>query len=209
MIAQISALDANVLVLNKHYLALRITDARQAFSLLYRQIAEVVHIEDGQYVSYDFESWREISEFQRQFEPEQFDWVKTVRFSIAVPKIIRLLVYDRLPRAEVKLNRRNLYARDQNRCQYCGKKHPTSELSIDHIVPRSRGGATTWDNVVCCCLKCNVRKGGRTPIEAGMKLVTKPVQPRRSPVVQFKLSDTRYSSWKQFLDHAYWSVELK
>ncbi len=209
MIAQASALDANVLVLNKHYMALRITSARRAFSLLFREIAEVVHIEDGRYVSYNFESWRELSEFQRQFEPERFDWVKSIRFSIAVPRIIRLLIYDRLPRAEVKLNRRNIYARDQNRCQYCGKKHSTNELSIDHILPRSRGGQTSWENVVCCCLKCNIRKGGRTPAEAHMKLIAKPVQPRRSPVVSFKLSDSKYASWKQFLDHAYWSVELK
>jgi 5-methylcytosine-specific restriction endonuclease McrA len=209
MIAQASALDASVLVLNKHYMAMRITSARRAFSLLCRDIAEVVHIEDGIYVSYSFDSWRELSDFHRQFEPERYDWVRTIRFSIAVPRIIRLLVYDRLPRAEVKLNRRNIYARDQNRCQYCGKRFSTHELSLDHIVPRSRGGETSWENLVCCCLKCNIRKGGRTPVEAHMKLITKPVQPRRSPVIHFKLSDSKYASWKQFLDHAYWSVELK
>lgn len=209
MIAAASALNSHVLVLNKHYLALRITSARRAFSLLFREIAEVIHIEDGHYVSYDFESWREVSELQREFEPEQHDWVRTVRFSIAVPRIVRLLVYDRLPRAEVKLNRRNIYARDRNRCQYCGKKFSTSELSLDHVVPRSLGGETAWDNLVCACLKCNVRKGGRTPPEAGMTLVVPPAKPRRSPVIHGKLSNTKYSSWKQFLDHAYWSVELK
>ncbi len=209
MIARASALNAHVLVLNKHYMALRVTNARRAFSLLFRDIAEVIHIEDGRYVSYDFESWREVSELQRQFEPEEHDWVRTVRFSIAVPRIIRLLVYDRLPQTVVKLNRRNIYARDRNRCQYCGKRFPTSELSLDHVVPRSRGGETTWVNVVCCCLKCNVRKGGRIPTEARMRLVAEPVKPRRSPVIHVKLSESRYASWKQFLDYAYWSVELK
>ncbi len=209
MVAQASVLNSHVLVLNKHYMALRVTNARRAFSLLFREIAEVIHIEDGRYVSYDFESWREVSEFQREFEPERYDWVRTVRFSIAVPRIIRLLVYDRLPRTEVKLNRRNIYARDRSLCQYCGRKFPTSDLSLDHVIPRSRGGETAWDNVVCCCLKCNVRKGGRTPGEARMKLITKPVRPRRSPLIHLKLSDSKYASWRQFLDNAYWSVELK
>lgn len=209
MIAQATALDCHVLVLNKHFLALRITDARRAFGLLYRRIAEVIHIEDGQYLSYDFDSWREVSEFQRTFEPERHDWVRTVRYSLAVPRIIRLISYDRMPQMGVKLNRRNIYARDKNHCQYCGKRFSTSELSLDHVVPRSRGGDASWENLVCSCLKCNVRKGGRTPEEAGMKLITRPARPRRSPVIHGKLRNAKYASWKQFLDHAYWSVELK
>ncbi|MBN1342813.1 MAG: HNH endonuclease [Phycisphaerae bacterium] len=209
MIAQASALNTHVLVLNKHYMALRVTSARRAFSLLFREIAEVIDVEDGRYVSYDFESWREVSAFHREFQPERHDWVRSVRFSIAVPRIIRLLAYDRLPKADVKLNRRNVYARDRSHCQYCGKRFSTTDLSLDHIVPRSQGGETTWENIVCCCLKCNVRKGGRTPKEAGMSLIQKPVKPRRSPVIHIKLSNSKYASWRQFLDHAYWSVELK
>jgi 5-methylcytosine-specific restriction endonuclease McrA len=198
-----------VLILNRNYMAVRVTSARRAFSLLYRNLAEVIHIEDGQYLSYDFESWCEVSELKQRFEPDAHDWVRTVRTSLAVPRIIRLTLYDRLPRREVKLNRRNIFARDANRCQYCGHKQPTSELSIDHVVPRSQGGTTLWDNVVCCCLKCNVKKGGRTPAQAGMTLIAPPVKPRRSPVLNLQLSHARYRSWKQFLDHAYWSVELK
>lgn len=188
---------------------IRITTARRAFSLLYRDLAEVVHVEDGQYVSYDFESWREISELKEQFEPDAHDWVRTVRFSLVVPRIIRLVVYDRLPRRSVKFNRRNIFARDGNRCQYCGERFPSSELSLDHVIPRSQGGKTTWENIVCCCLNCNVKKGGRTPHQAHMKLIVKPHKPNRSPVVNIKLSHARYRSWKQFLDHAYWNVELK
>ncbi len=118
-------------------------------------------------------------------------------------------MYDRMPRQTVKFNRRNLFARDGNRCQYCGKKHSTSELSLDHIIPRSRGGRATWNNIVCACLRCNVRKGGRTPREAGMNLIREPVEPRTSPVVSLKLSHRKYRSWKAFLDNAYWSVELE
>jgi len=190
-------------------MALRIVNVRRAFSLLFRELAEVVHLEDGQYVSYDFDSWLELSELKRRFEPDDHDWIRTVRFHIAVPRIIRLLLYDRLPKQQVKFNRRNIYARDGNRCQYCGRKFPTQELSIDHVVPRSLGGRSTWENVVCCCLQCNIRKGGRTPEQAGMRLIAPPKRPRRSPVINVKLSNSKYRSWKQFLDHAYWNVELK
>ena len=90
---------------------------------------------------------------------DQYEWVRTVQFQIAVPKIIRLFGYDRLPRQDVKLNRRNIYARDRNTCQYCGRHFPTSELSIDHVVPRSLGGQSAWQNLVCSCVACNTRKG--------------------------------------------------
>ncbi len=206
---QPSALSLNVLVLNRHFSALRVVNVKRAFSLLFRQLAEVVHVEDGKYLSYDFSEWCELSELAREFEPDAHDWIRTVRLHIAVPRIIRLAVYDRLPRQAVKFNRRNLYARDNNRCQYCGKKYATSELSLDHVVPRSQGGQSTWDNVVCACLKCNIAKGGRTPEQAHMHLIRPPAKPRRNPVLTVKLSDGRYASWKAFLDNAYWSVELK
>ena len=204
-----SALDCSVLVLNRHYMAIRIVEARRAFSLLCRELAEVVCLEDGGYSNYDFESWCEVSQLRREFEPDGDDWVSTVNFYVAVPRIIRLLFYDRLPRTEVKFNRRNIFARDKNRCQYCGKRFPTSELSLDHVVPRSMGGKAVWSNIVCACATCNVRKGGQTPKQAGMTLIQKPVRPQHNPLVHIHLGHERYHSWKQFLDHAYWSVELK
>jgi len=204
-----SGLDCSVLVLNKHYMAIRIVGAKRAFSLLFRDLAEVVSFEQQGYSNYDFESWCEVSQFKRTFEPDGHDWVSTVNFYVAVPRIIRLLFYDRLPRNEVKFNRRNIFARDRNRCQYCGKRYPTSELSLDHIIPRSMGGQSVWENIVCACTTCNVKKGGRTPQQARMTLVQKPVKPKRNPLVHVHLGHERYRSWKQFLDHAYWSVELK
>ena len=204
-----SGLDCNVLVLNKHYMAIRIIRARRAFSLLCRQIAEVVSFEQGAYSNYDFQNWCEVSQFRRDFEPDGNDWVSTVNFYIAVPRIIRLLSYDRLPQSEVRFNRRNIFARDRNCCQYCGRRYPTSELSLDHVIPRSMGGKSAWSNVVCACTKCNVKKGGRTPKLAGMRLVVKPVKPKHNFLVHVHLGHQRYRSWKQFLDHAYWSVELK
>ncbi len=209
-----AALNANVLVLNKFYQAIRVINVKRAFSLLCRELAEVVHIESdsaghSRWLNLDFESWQELSQLKAEFEPDEYEWIHTVRFQIAVPRIIRLLAYDKLPRQDVKFNRRNIYARDSNRCQYCGKRFPTNELSLDHVVPRSQGGRTSWENIVCCCVKCNVKKGGRTPEQATMHLIAKPIKPRRSPVISIRLADERYWSWKQFLDNAYWTVELK
>jgi 5-methylcytosine-specific restriction endonuclease McrA len=205
---QHGCLECRVLVLNKHYMALRVINARRAFSLLCREQAEVVACDDGTFANYDFHMWRQVSEAKCTFEAHKYDWISTVHFDIAVPRIIRLLFYDRLPRQSVKFNRRNIFARDGNRCQYCGKKFPTPELSLDHVVPRTLGGKSTWTNIVCACTACNVRKGGRTPEQARMKLIQKPEKPKRNPVIGIHLSADRYQSWKQFLDHAYWSVEL-
>ena len=204
-----SGLDAKVLVLNRAYAAIRVISARRAFVLLSRECAEVIDAEDGAYTNYDLSTWTELSELRRQFEPDAHDWVRTVRIDLAVPRIIRLIGYDKLPAQGVKLNRRNLFARDRNRCQYCGNLFPTSELSIDHVKPRTQGGPDTWENLVCACVKCNSRKGGRTPDQARMKLIAQPKRPRRNPLISVRLGHDKYHSWKAFLDEAYWSVELK
>jgi 5-methylcytosine-specific restriction endonuclease McrA len=202
-------LDSKVLVLNKLYMAIRVVSARRAFILLSKELAEVIHVDDGKYLNYDFDSWRDIAEYQHEFERERHDWVKTVRYDIAVPRIIRLIGYDRLPAQTVKLNRRNLFARDRNQCQYCGKHFPTADLSIDHVLPRAQGGGESWDNLVCACIWCNARKGGRTPDQAHMKLVRPAKRPRRNPLITLRLGSEKYQSWKAFLDEAYWSVELR
>lgn len=205
-------LDAKVLVLNKLYLAVRVISAKRAFGLLCRDIAEIIDVEDGRYVNYDFESWAEIAALRREFgeqRSETDDWIRTVQLEIPVPRVIRLLGYDRLPRQQVRLNRRNLFARDRNQCQYCGHYFPTSELSIDHIVPRTQGGKDSWTNLVCSCVRCNARKGGRTPAQAHMKLIRNPSQPKRNPLISIRMNQDKYHSWKAFLDEAYWSVELK
>lgn len=208
-VAMADPLSASVLVLNRFYMAVHVINVRRAFALLFRDLAEVVHLEQGQFANYNFESWREISELKAQFKEPHDDWVRAVNFEIQVPRVIRLLGYDRLPKQTVRFNRRNIFARDGNRCQYCGKRFPTSELSLDHVIPRSRGGETSWENIVCSCVQCNVKKGGRTPQEAHMQLVRQPVRPKRSPLLSLKLGNPKYESWKTFLDNAYWSVDLK
>lgn len=202
-------LTASVLVLNRFYAAIHVVNVRRAFGLLFRDLAEVVHVADGQYANYNFDSWREISELRASFKEPGEDWIRAVNFEIQVPRVIRLLAYERLPKQNIRFNRRNIFARDSNRCQYCGKRFSTSELSLDHVVPRSRGGETSWENIVCSCVRCNVRKGGRTPAEAHMRLVKPPVKPKRSPQLTIKLGNPKYESWKSFLDSAYWSVDLK
>jgi 5-methylcytosine-specific restriction endonuclease McrA len=205
-----SALEASVLVLNKLFMAIHIISVRRAFCLLCKDLAEVVSLEDGQFATYDFSTWREVSEYRaRNFHQEEDDWVRTVSSQIQVPRVIRLVSYEKLPKQTVKFNRRNIFARDNNQCQYCGRKFATSELSLDHVIPRSQGGRSIWDNVVCACVNCNVRKGGRTPKEAHMTLIRKPEKPKRSPLLNLKLTHRKYRSWKTFLDNAYWSVELK
>ncbi len=205
-----SPLEASVLVLNKLFMAVHIISVRRAFCLLCKDLAEVVSLEEGQFATYNFASWREVSEYRaRHFRREDDDWVRTPGSEIQVPRVIRLLGYDKLPKQTVKFNRRNIFARDNNQCQYCGKRFATTELSLDHIVPRSQGGQSTWDNIVCACLRCNVRKGGRTPREASMTLIRKPEKPKRSPLLNLKLTHRKYQSWKTFLENAYWSVELK
>jgi len=209
MIAHAASLNADVLVLNKLWMAIRVISARRAFGMVFGDLAEIIHVEDGSYTAYDFASWADLSKAHLAFEAQKYEWVHTVRMNIAVPKVIRLWAYDRLPRQEVKLNRRNIFARDGNLCQYCGKHYPTSELSLDHIRPRSQGGGSSWENLVCCCVRCNSRKAGRTPEQASMHLIRKPFKPKRNPAITLRLGLDRYASWQQFLDHAYWSVELK
>ena len=205
-----SALDASVLVLNKTFAAVHVISVRRAFCLLCKDLAEVVYQEDGQFATYDFASWAELSAFRAaNFKQEDDDWVRTATTELLSPRVIRLLSYDKMPKQTVKFNRRNIFARDHNQCQYCGRKFVTSELSLDHVIPRSQGGGTTWENIVCACVECNVRKGGRTPRQANMTLVRKPEKPKRSPLLNMKLTQKKYVTWQSFLDNAYWSVELK
>ncbi|MSU77526.1 MAG: HNH endonuclease [Gemmataceae bacterium] len=205
-----SALDASVLVLNKMFMAVHVITVRRAFILLCKELAEVVSLEDGQFATYDFDTWREVSEFRAKlYREEEDDWVRTSNTEIQVPRVIRLTSYEKVPKHTVKFNRRNIFARDNNQCQYCGKRFSTSDLSLDHILPRSQGGGSSWENIVCACIDCNVRKGGRTPKQAHMGLIRKPEKPKRSPMLNLKLTSKKYQSWKTFLDNAYWSVELK
>lgn len=197
-----SALGCSVLVLNRFYMAIRIVNVRRAMTLLFRGCAEVITIEEGSYSNYDFDNWCEVSQLLSLEKQPDEDYIRAVNFEIQVPRIVRLTRYDKMPQSTVRFNRKNLFARDDHRCQYCGQHWPTNQLSLDHVMPRSLGGTTTWENIVCSCLKCNSRKGGRTPEQANMKLLTKPAKPRSSPAMSIPLDDPRYASWKTFVQNA-------
>ena len=194
-----TALECSVLILNRFYMAVRVVNVRRAFTLLYRGCAEVITIDDHQYSSYDFDTWCEVSQILALEKQAGEDYLQAVNFEIQVPRIVRLTRYDKLPKSTVRFNRKNLFARDNHQCQYCGQTRPLSQLSLDHVVPRSLGGRTTWENIVCSCMKCNSRKGGRTPSQAGMALLSKPVKPHSNPSMTIPLNDPRYESWKTFI----------
>ncbi len=199
-----TVLDSSVLVLNRLYQPINITTVRRAFALLYQGTAKAI---DREFQTFDFESWSALSA-----EVHDKDVVHTVETAIRVPRVIMLQVYDRFPRLHVRFSRQNIYLRDRLTCQYCAKRLPRSELNLDHVIPRSKGGRTTWENVVCSCIKCNLRKGGRTPAEASMRLLKKPARPRWSPFERGKNGAYPYEDWRPFLsltDASYWNTELK
>ena len=135
-----AALDEPVLLLNRLYAAVRIVSARRAFSLLCKQLAEVIAVEEEGMRTYDFADWCEIADVRRELEGDQYRWVKTPRLELPVPPVVRLFSYDKFPKLETKLSRRNIFARDEHRCQYCGQRFRLKDLTIDHVNPRVQGG---------------------------------------------------------------------
>ena len=196
-------LNENVLVLNRLWQAINVCTAERAFTLLYMGHAEVVVEEGGNFQTFDFTEWRDFSQGH-----DGDDMVRTVSFKIRIPRVILLLFFDHLPHKEVKFTRHNIFERDRNTCQYCGKRFDRRELNLDHVIPRDRGGTTTWENIVCACVPCNTRKANRAPAEAAMHLIKKPKRPKWRPFVNVTISAIAHDSWKHFLDLAYWNVEL-
>ena len=192
-----------VLVLNRLWQAINVCTAERALTLLYSGHAQVVCENDGNFNTFSFREW---CDFSDQYDGEEV--VHTISFRIRIPRMILLLFFDRLPNKEVKFTRHNVFERDKNTCQYCGHKFDRKDLNIDHVVPRHRGGLTTWTNVVCSCVDCNRRKGSRSPEEARMHLIRKPKKPRWRPFVEVQFIKTADHSWRHFLDLAYWNVEL-
>lgn len=198
-----SVIHTSVLVLNKSFIPLHITTVKRSFSLLYQGIARAV---DENFRTFDFKSWSELSVAAHN------DTIGLVGRVIRVPRVIALTSYERFPHRTVRFSRINIMIRDMNTCQYCGRKFPRSELNLDHVKPRSRGGLSTWENVVTSCVECNRRKAGRTPEEAGMKLIRPPSRPKWSPLYRMPFFTPQYREWLPFLnfvDTAYWNVELE
>ncbi|MBI4023941.1 MAG: HNH endonuclease [Verrucomicrobia bacterium] len=199
-----SALNENVLVLNRLWQAVNICTARRALCLLFQGHAQVVHSDGKDYTTLDFDGWRDFSVRQ----PQETGVIQAISFRIRVPKVILLLFFDRLPRKDVKLTRHNIFERDKHQCQYCGRTLDHRGLNLDHIIPRDRGGLTTWENIVCSCIDCNTLKGNRTPREAGLKLLHPPRRPKWRPFLTVSHARHPDESWRHFLDPNLWDVEL-
>ncbi|MCB9030732.1 MAG: HNH endonuclease [Deltaproteobacteria bacterium] len=131
---------------------------------------------------------------------EEYDHdIRSVSLVIKAPAVVRLLSYVQRHKQKPSLSRANIFARDNFECQYCGDTLNAASATVDHVLPRSRGGQTTWENIVTCCSACNRDKGQKTPKEAKMPLRKVPIQPDWLPVLQFKLNGQIPNSWHTFL----------
>ena len=183
-------LNSNVLVLNRSFLPVHVTSAKRAFSLVYCGGARVVN---SRYETFDFEKWRGAE------TDVGSEYIGTTSGPIPIPRVIVLISFDRMPKRQIRFSRINIFSRDGFMCQYCGGRPSRSGLHLAHVIPRAQGGRTTWENVVCCCVSCNRRKGGRTPAQAGIPLRRKPRRPRWTPLMNVSPSNDRYHEWRPFL----------
>lgn len=198
-------MSSDVLVLNRNFYAIQVTPWQRALSLVYLDHARVV---DDEYRTYNFDDWRELSSLTHNHPS---GYISTPSFRIAIPEVIVLKRYEKLPVGDVKFTRRNIYEHYNFRCCYCGGKFSTSDLNLEHVLPRSRGGLTDWSNIVTSCIPCNLRKANMLPEEAGMKLLIKPTKPkwRGSASLVFRAPFKIKASWQRFIDNVYWNSELK
>ena len=182
------------LVLNQAWTAIHTVSVRHALRLLVTDAAKVV-VPDT-FEVHGWETW-----FEQSAGPDE-PCVRTVRLRIRVPEVIVLQDYTGAPRTTAAFTRRNLFRRDGSTCQYCGTRPHTADLSIDHVVPRSLGGHSSWENCVLSCKQCNHKKRNRTPAQAGMSLLRKPEKPRWSPLFEAPCERTR-ERWSRFVRHGH------
>lgn len=200
-------LEQPVLVLNRLWQAVNIIGAKRAFGILARGHAQVVHGGGDDYRVFSLMDWLDFSVHNPPLE--RMETVATPTRMIRLPKVILLTYFDRLPCKELRLTRNNVFDRDKSTCQYCGQVFPDEDLNLDHVIPRDRGGKTTWENIVCSCIKCNSHKANRLPHEAGLRLIHRPARPKWRPVISLLLERHDRERWKDFLELAYWNVELE
>lgn len=184
-------LNVPVLLLNRHFAPISVTTVRRGVILLFAGVALALDEAGG---LHDFQAWRELP------LRDTDDPLPIVGGALRSPRVLHLLRYERAPHFGVRLTRRNLMLRDGYQCQYCGRRPGLRELNVDHVVPRSRGGSDTWDNLVISCRGCNLRKGKKTPDEAGMNLLKAPRKPRWSTAAHIALTTRMpFTEWRPFL----------
>lgn len=177
------------LVLNRNWQPVHVTTVVRALVLLWNDAAKAIDPDD--YRMYDWDEWTRLP--ARPDGPA----VRAARARLRVPEVLALTHYDRLPTAAVAFSRRNVAKRDHHTCQYCGIQPGWERITVDHIVPRAQGGATTWTNCVAACAACNTRKADRTPDQAGMKLRHPPTRPAWKPI--YADGRDRQPAWARFL----------
>jgi 5-methylcytosine-specific restriction endonuclease McrA len=193
-----AVLERPTLVLNRNWQPISVATVARAVSMVWNESARIVDPQD--YQLYDWEDWTSLA--PREGEP----FIQAVRTRFRVPEVVALTTYDRVPASVVTFSRRNIFKRDHYTCQYCGIQPGSNELTIDHVLPRSRGGVSSWQNCVLACLECNSRKADRTPAEAGLRLKKEPVRPPWKPL--YAVHPAPIESWSRFVSEAYWTVEL-
>lgn len=192
-----TGLTYKVLVLNRLWQAVNIVGVQRAFGLLLQDHAQVIYTGDGSFQVMDSTQWLEQSAAEEPKDNEAY--VQTVRLRVRVPKVLLLRSYDKLPVQEVRFNRDNLFERDHYRCQYCGDHFPDHKLNMDHVIPRAKGGRTSWENIVTSCLPCNSRKANRLPHQASMHLMKKPERPRWRPFISSLIDQNYDADWDHFI----------
>lgn len=207
-----STLNTPVLVLNSSWMPLTVIPADRAIALLYTSKAKAIDTDD--FSTYDFESWTDLKKIFQGAE-----YIRTARLKITIPDVLLLHSNMQPSYRNVTFSRKNLLKRDRRTCQYCGKKVGTENFTIDHIMPRSRGGPTSWLNCVIACVTCNLKKDNRTPSEANMKLRTVPMVPSPRRINYSIDIFTKKISWQKFVKDeklrdelasvVYWNCGLK
>ncbi|MCC7061666.1 MAG: HNH endonuclease [Planctomycetes bacterium] len=188
-----SLLERATLVLNRSWRPVHVTTVRRALCMVFRDAARIVAPDTLS--TYTFEEWLQQPVYEDRFA------IRSPSVRMAAPEIIVLSRYDRVPCHEAPFTRRNLFLRDDFTCQYCGRRCNSDHLSVDHVLPRSRGGATSWENCVLACIGCNARKADRTLKEVGFRLLRPPVRPRWTPYLTLR-PNQRMDSWAQFAPEA-------
>lgn len=198
-----AVLERPALVLNRNWAPVRVASVREVLGLVAKGSALI--LEPGSYQTHDLRTWDAVSRARDRFEGTL---IRSARLALIPPEVILLTTYDGLGTRSVVFSRKNLFKRDHSTCQYCGVQPGPGELTVDHVVPRSRGGLSSWENCVLACVECNKRKADKSPEKAGLKLRKAPRKPSWRALTRVSLHQRR-ESWEQFLTRAYWEAELE
>ena len=205
---KIANMNKPVLVLNNNWAPINITSAYEAVNELFTGEALAVS-EDCQL--YDFNAWVHTWEEARNASQKiEAEYLRSPQYNVVIPSFIKLVSDEDPSNKTPKVSRDGILKRDKGQCQYCGRKVPRKDGTLDHVIPRSRKGKNTWQNLVWCCLECNNKKDARTPEEANMPLLTKPRVPHWTIASgKFKVGQDLNPSWETFLGKLYWNLALE